>query len=236
MRKISDKKELMKLCSFITMGDGGVYFQTGNKNCAFIMNMKAENKDYIQYCADILDNITSTSIRPRKDYSKDGCIRHDQLRLTSSNHPFFTQLRERIYFGTYKGLDPHAFKLFDWECLAILFMSDGCSCLKKGYVDVTLNMKRLSYGDQLFLKQQLKEKLDLEWNINKQNKYFYLRLRNKDVIAFYEGISPYILPSFRYKILDVVPSTFRGGDIVCTIRKRVELGRNDLALQLDIAN
>lgn len=218
------------------MSDGGVYKQTGNKHCAFIMNMKAENADYVQYCADILNNVTSTRIVDRKDYNTDGFNRKPQLRLTTSSHPFFTQLRDRIYCGKYKSLDPHAFKLLDWECLAILFMSDGSSTLKKGYVDVTLNMKRLSYGDQLFLKQQLKEKFNLEWNINKQNQYFYLRLRNKDVIAFYEGVMPFMLPSFRYKILDVIPSINRGGDIVCTARERVELGRNDLALQLAIAN
>ena len=85
-------------------------------------------------------------------------------------------------------------------------MSDGCSCYKKGYLDVSLNMKRLSYGDQLFLKTQLKNKFDLDWNINRQNQYYYLRLRTKDISKFYEGVEPYILPSFKYKILNVKPS------------------------------
>ena len=206
MKKIKDKKELIKLCSFIIMGDGGVYKHTGNKECCFIMNMKKENSDYIEYCKNILENITICKITERIDYNKDGYIRQPQLRLTSSNHPLFTTLHNRIYTDKYKGLDPHIFKLFDWECLAILFMSDGCSCYKKGYIDVSLNMKRLSYGDQLYLKKELKNKFDLEWNINRQNQYYYLRLRNKDIPKFYKGIKPYILPSFKYKILDVEPS------------------------------
>lgn len=202
MKIINDKKELMKLCSFIVMGDGGLYKYTNNKDYCFIMNMVKDNLDYVEYCKDILENIASCKIIDRKDYNTDGYNRKPQVRLTSSNNTYFTTLHDRIYTDKYKGLDPHAFKLFDWECLAILFMSDGCSCMKNGHIDVSLNMKRLSYGDQLFLKDQLKNVLNLDWNINRQNKYYYLRLRNKDIDKFYKGVSPYILPSFSYKILN----------------------------------
>lgn len=203
MRKIIDKKELMKLCSFIVMGDGGLYkISKDVSNYKFIMNMKSENLDFILYCKDILENVTSCRIYDRKDYNIDEYNRKLQKRIESKVHPFFTNIHNRIYINKYKGLDPHAFKLFDWECLAILFMSDGSGCLKSGYKDYSLNMKRLSYGDQLFLKDQLKEKLDLEWNINKQNKYYYLRLRKKDYEKFENGIRKYILPSFKYKIFE----------------------------------
>ena len=195
MRKISDNKELMKLCSFIVMSDGGLYKDKNCNNYKFFMNIEAEHLDYIEYCKDILDNISSAKIYNRKE----------QLIIESKTHPFLTKIHDRIYTGNYKGLDPHAFKLFDWECLAILFMCDGCSTIKKGYVDVSLNLKRLSYGDQLFLKKALKDKMNLEWNINRQNNYYYLRLRSKDINSFYNGIKPYILPSFSYKILNVEP-------------------------------
>ena len=67
MIKIDDKKELMKLCSFITMGDGGVY--KNGKNHYFIMNMIKENEDYVILCKDILENITSCKI---KEVQKEG--------------------------------------------------------------------------------------------------------------------------------------------------------------------
>lgn len=205
MKKITDKKELMKLCSFIIMGDGGVYKRKDSKNYQFIMNMIKDNEDYINYCKDILENITSCRLVERKDYNTDNSTRKPQLRLESRIHPFFTTLHDRIYTEKYKGLDPHAFKLFDWECLAILFMCDGCGCYKNKYKDYSLNLKRLSYGDQLFLKKQLKDKLDLEWNINKNGKFYYLRLRSCDYEKFENNISQYILPSFKYKILNEEP-------------------------------
>jgi hypothetical protein len=88
-------------------------------------------------------------------------------------------------------------------------------------------MKRLSYGDQFILKKALKEKLDLEWNINKHNQYYYLRLRCKDVQKFMEGISPYMKPSFSYKLVRTESPNELGDDIVCALQECGEVSRND---------
>lgn len=207
-----NKKELVKLISYIVMGDGGLYFpskRTDGTNAQFIMNMKEENKDYILFCKDVLEQLTGCRIAERKDYNVDGCMRKPQLRLESNRHPLLTQIHSRVYTGKYKGIDPHALKMLDAEALAILYMCDGSFVIekpnpKKGLVNesynVTLNMKRLSYGDLFILKKALKEKLDLEFNINRQNEYYYLRLRVKDFNKFMEMVAPHVLPSFQYKI------------------------------------
>lgn len=202
--KINDKKHLYKLLSFMIMGDGGVYSYNKSGNARFIMNMLHKNEDYVQYCKSILENITSCKIT---EVQKEG-NRQLQLRLESKTHPIFTKMRDRIYVNNYKSIDNHALNLLDYEALSFLYMSDGSLGkyfrpeigMKNPSYKVTLNLKRLSYGDLYILKKALKDKLDLEWNINKQNKYFYLVLRMKDFNKFIEGISPYILPSFQYKI------------------------------------
>ena len=202
--RITDKKQLTKLISFMTMGDGGVYNYTKNGNAKFIMNMVAKNEDYVMYCKDILENITTCKVtKVIKDKT-----RQNQLRLESSSHPFFNTIRDRIYVMTYKSIDIHALKLLDYEALSFLYMSDGSlgrdfrpeiGMINPSY-NITLNFKRLSYGDLFLLKKALKDRLDLEFNINKQNQYYFLRLRTKDVTKFIEGITPYILPSFLYKV------------------------------------
>lgn len=207
--KTLNKKELVKLLSYMIMGDGGVYIPSGCTNASFAMNMKSENMDYITFCKSVLDNITSSVITERK-IAEDGFNRKPQVRLQSKTHPLLTTLRDRIYTGSYKGIDPHALKMLDAEALAILYMCDGSFVTttpeqtKRGSISnsytVTLNMKRLSYGDQFILKKALKDLLDLEWNINRQGKYYYLRLRQKDLDRFMEMVSPFVLPSFQYKI------------------------------------
>jgi hypothetical protein len=202
--KIEDKKQLTKLISYMIMGDGGVYNYTKNGNATFIMNMVEKNEDYVIYCKSILENITSCKIAK---VQKEG-NRQPQLRLSTMAHPFFNTMRERIYVENYKSIDHHALKLLDYEALAFLYMSDGSlgkyfrpeiGMINPSY-KITLNLKRLSYGDLFILKKALKDYLDLEWNIHKHGKYFYLSLRMKDVRKFIEGITPYILPSFLYKV------------------------------------
>lgn len=230
-----DNKQLTKLVSYFTMGDGGVY-ERGNYHY-FVMNMKKENSDYVQWVAEVLATLTKVTVKEQPDYNKDGYVRKPLLRLETKPHPVYSKMRERVYVDKYKSIDPHALKLLDYEALAILYMCDGSLYVdspeksNKGLVNpsysVSLNMKRLSYGDQLVLKKALKEKLDLEWNINKHGKYYYLRLRCKDVPKFMEGIAPYILPSFYYKLVRTESPAKAGGDIVCSTQECVEAFGNE---------
>ena len=223
MEKIKDKKELMKLASFIVMGDGGLYIRKKGQQAYFAMNMVCENEDYIDWCKSVLENVTNVNKYPLNKKSP----RKKQYNITSKPHPFFTKLKDRIYQDKYKGMDWHAMKLLDFQALAILYMSDGNLHIYKrpeigmvnDSVHVTLNLKRLSYGDTVLLKKFIKDKLNLEFNVNKQKKrsgngyYYYLRLRGKDVKRFMDGIRPYILPSFTHKVLDEEHPVM-GGEIV----------------------
>lgn len=226
-----NRKELTKLISYMVMGDGGVYYGAKSANGRFIMNMKEENSDYIEWCHSVLSQITTAKIMVRPDYNTDGFTRKAQLKLETASHPFFTVLHTRIYTDKYKGLDPHALKMLDAEALAILYMCDGSLYIdkaegsKKGLINdsytVRLHMKRLSYGDQYLLKKFLKDKLDLEWNVNKAGKYYELRLRSKDVARFMELVSPHVLPSFKYKLVRLTPEM--DGDIVCSSQECEEV-------------
>jgi hypothetical protein len=217
-----NKKQLTKLVSYFAMGDGGVYYS--GQHCRFVMNVRSKNRDYIDWVANTLKEITSVKIKETPDYNRDGHIRQPQTRLETASHPFFTVLRNRIYVDKYKGLDEHTLKLLDWESLAILYMCDGSLYIdkpnpKKGLINpsynVYLHLKRLSYGDQFILKKVLKEKLDLEFNINKCGNFYNLRLRVKDVEKFMQGVTPYMLPSFSYKLIRTENPIDVGGDIVC---------------------
>lgn len=209
--KTMDKKELVKLLSYIVMGDAGLYMVGECRNASFAMNMKKENLDYVEFCKSVVEQVVGCSIADRKLDNSDGYNRKPQVRLQSKTHPLLTTLRDRIYTDKYKGIDPHALKLLDAQALAILHMCDGSlvtvkpETTKRGSISdefiVTLNMKRLSYGDLFILKKALKEILDLEWNINRQGKYYYLRLRTKDITKFMDLVRPHVLPSFQYKVM-----------------------------------
>lgn len=213
--KITDKKELVKIISFLTMGDGSVHKNGGSKDCVFSISLVEEHLDFLEWVKGVIENVTSCTLM----YYKRESPRKNMYKVQSKTHPFFNDIRDRVYVGTYKSIDPHALKLLDWESLAILYMCDGCLGRNKNSPNsftTTLNLCRLSYGDMLLLKKALKEKLDLEWNVVKTNtKYYTLRLRMKDFDKFMKGISPYVFESFKYKVIlrTTDPST-EGGDIV----------------------
>lgn len=221
-----DKKQLIKLVSAFTTGDGGVYYS--GKHCRYVRNQLAKHEDFLLFQQEVLSSITACSITEVKDYRGN---RQPCLRIMTNAHPYFTTVRDQIYTGNYKSISPHYLKLMDWQVLAYLFQDDGCNYIytKDGhdYLDITLNLKRLSYGDQLLLKRVLKDSLDLEFNVC-GNKYYFLRLRSKDYEKFLNGVKPYVFPSFNYKL--ICPDDWllnKDGDIVRTSRRRGEISRND---------
>lgn len=209
-----DKKQLVKLLSYMATFDGGIYrakARSGNlKNATFIMNMRKANLDYVEWVAETLNEIVGTIIQDRPDYNTDGCARQPQVRLYSRSHPMLTTLHSRLYIDGKKVIDPHMLTLMDGEALAIIFMADG-SVAKDG--SVNLNTKGFSYGDNLILGRAIYEQLGIRTNINRNGQYFYLRVPKKDNQRFVEAVTPYVKESFFYKLERLAPLK-KGDEIV----------------------
>ena len=231
----TDKKELVKLLSFMATFDGGLYVVNRKNrpmrknNAMFIMNMAKANEDYVCWVANTLKNITGVQIVDRPDYNADGYKRKHQVRLYSQRHPFLTKLRNRIYTpDNKKVIDLHMLKLLDAEALAIIFMADGGSYLDKGkYPSICLHTKGFSEADNLALSKAIYEKLKIRTTVNRHKNYFFLRVKNADVEFFVNTVAPYIAPSFRYKLERLAPVIKLDDDIVCASWKHEEASRND---------
>lgn len=231
-----NKKELTKLLSFMSTFDGGLYRQRNSKGCLlnakFIMNMSKDNLDYIEWVKDTLEEITGTRLRDRPDYNTDGCNRKPQVRLESRCHPFLTTLQERIYINNHKVLDLHMLKLLDAEALAIIFMADGSTYLdnrhKNPHCSITLNTKGFSEADNLALSKSIYEKLGIRTTVGRQNQYFYLRIKTKDIKLFVTTVTPYLKESFLYKFERIAPALNKLDDeIVWSEWEHSEVSRDD---------
>jgi len=208
----TDKKQLVKLISYMSTFDGGLYVvnrkdrSNKNVNAQFIMNMRAENLDYIKWVQTVLENITGTELVLRKDYNTDGYQRATQMRLYSKRHPFLTKIRDRIYIDNHKVIDPHMLKLMDAEALAIIFMTDGSSKLAQGkYPDISLSTHGHSYADNMSISKAIYDKLGIRSNINRNKQYYYLRIKSSDVQLFIDTVLPYMKESFLYKLKRLAP-------------------------------
>lgn len=236
----TDKKQIVKLISYMATFDGGIYLpnpkgkSNKNVNAHFIMNMRAENRDYLEWVKEALDTFTSAKIEDRPDYNKDGFNRAPQLRLQSRRHPFLTKIRNRVYIDRHKVIDPHMLKLMDAEALAIIFMADGGSCLDKRWdtphARLSLNTKGFSYNDNMAISKSIYDKFGIRSTVCRHNKYYYINIKAADNMLFINTVAPYIKKSFLYKLERIAPYIKRmGGDMIWASGRSEEHGRNDHA-------
>ena len=216
-----NEKQLSKLLYYFSSFDGGVY--PSGKGCRFVMNMRKDNLDYVEWISSTIETFTSTNIFDviqRGDRSPLVC-------LTSKTHPKFSTIRERLYTPDGKKvLDPHQLTLLDAEALAIVFMADGGTSMDKGkYPEIKLHTKGYSYFDNMALSKAIYDVTGIRTTVNKHNQYFFLRVKTADLQLFIETVSPYILPSFLYKLERLTP--VKGGDIVCAVQGCTDVSRND---------
>lgn len=216
-----NEKQLSKLLYYFSSFDGGVY-QSG-KECRFVLNMREENMDYVEWVQETINSFTASSIHQVVQRGN----RAPLVCLTSRSHPKFSTIRERLYLPDGKKvLDPHQLTLMDAEALSIIFMADGGTNLDKGkYPEIKLHTKGYSYFDNLALSKAIYEKTGVRTTVNKHNQYFFLRVKTADVNLFIETVRPYLLPSFSYKLERLAP--VMGGDIVCALQGCREVSRND---------
>lgn len=216
-----DDRALMKYLSAFCMGDGGVYpVRKGSKQCYFVGGHIEKNADYVEWKKSILENITKVRV---KRIEKEG---HQVfLRIETRSHPVFQQIRQRLYRGTYRGVDSHFLKLLDWEMLAILFQDDGHARDRshvKRNPEITLGLCRLSEGDFELLRKRIEKILNINFNISGSPSSRVLRLRNKHGPTFMKNVEPFIFPSMKYKFINPDVWLARGnngqGDIVRTIQ------------------
>lgn len=220
-------KDLMKRLYYFSMFDGSLQKRFKNGEARLSVSMTDDHADYIKKLEETLLELDigfSIGIQDRRHENPN---RKVMMRLQSKSHPIFTRIWNRMYIDNRKVVDPHMLTMLDAEALAIAYMADGgvYFASNTAIAQHCLHTNGLSYGDNMLLKLALKKTFDLEFNIDKKNKYFQLRLRRGDSQRFFEIVDEFILPSFRYKLERQAPE--KGGDIVCSVQECTEIGRND---------
>lgn len=198
-------KDLNKRLYAFAMFDGHLMFPGNSVNACLVVNMLESNEDYLNY---VISSLEKVPVGYKKSapaiYTADGFDRKQQLRLQSHNHPIFTKIHERMYIDKHKCIDPHMLTFMDAEFLAIAFMADGSRYLDKRWANAKpqyrLHLNNHTYGDLMLFKKAAKEIFGLEINTRKKGNKFDLAVPTAFTAMFEDIVSPFILPSFQYKI------------------------------------
>ena len=171
------------------MGDGYIRIVPKRVDAFLEINHSLKAKEYVDWKYSKLKNICRSGPKERAlDKSRTA------YRFYTKEHKDITELLKRFYKNGKKTI-PESLEL-DPIILAIWFMDDGSRCRKN---DVYLNTQQFCVNDQRKLLARLR-KLGLKARLNKDKKYYRIRILKESISKFNSIINPYIISSMRYKL------------------------------------
>ena len=171
------------------LGDGHLRKLEGRKNAFLEVNHSAKAKEYVEWKYKILKDICKSAPKERKIDKK-----RKALRFFTREHPEITEIYEKFYKDG-KKIVPKGFRL-NPLILAVWFMDDG-SKTKKG--DIYLNTQKFDWKSQRRLLHALRM-IGIKARMNKDKKYWRIRIYKDSLLKLVKLISPYIVESMRYKL------------------------------------
>jgi hypothetical protein len=170
------------------LGDGYVRIMLSRKDAFLEINHSIKAKEYVDWKYSVLKNICKSG--PKERDTNEGRVVYRFF--TKQNHEIKNLLN--MFYKNGKKIVPPDLKL-DPVILAIWFMDDG----SKSGLSVYLNSQQFSLADQNRLLNKLRE-VGLNARLNRDKKYYRIRILSESVLKFNQIINAHIIPSMRYKM------------------------------------
>ena len=163
-----------------------------NRRDAFLeINHSLKAKEYVDWKHAALKDICRSSTPKARKIDET----RNAYRFFTCQNPEISELYEKFYRNG-KKIIPKGFFL-DPLVMAVWYMDDGSKTNKN---DVYLNSQQFDPESQKRLLYALR-KLRIKGRINKDKKYYRIRILKESIPEFVELIASFIVPSMRYKII-----------------------------------
>jgi len=171
------------------LGDGYLRIVPGRKNALLEINHTINQKDYVDWKYENLKSICRSC-----PISRNGNGKRIAYRFNTKQHSELTRFH-RLFYENNKKRIPKNIKL-DPLMLAVWYMDDGSKCREN---DVYLNTQQFDSKDQEKCIEMLLD-LGIESSINRDKNYKRIRIKKYSLPIFFKIISPFIIPSMKYKL------------------------------------
>lgn len=171
------------------LGDGNLRLAEGKTNALFEVNHSIKQKLYVDWKYNQLRPFILTAPKARSCNGK-----RIAYRFTTRSLPVFTSLYREFYRDSIKVI-PCNLTLTPLA-LAVWFMDDG----SKSRSSIYLNTQQFNIEEQIRLLQLLKKQFNLSGALNKDKKYFRIRITSSSTALFKEIVRPYVIKIFNYKL------------------------------------
>ncbi|KKQ59176.1 MAG: hypothetical protein US78_C0009G0001, partial [Parcubacteria group bacterium GW2011_GWD1_38_16] len=172
------------------LGDGYMRIMPGRSNAFLEINHSIEAKEYVDYKYESLKRLCESAPKERK--TNEGRVAY---RFFTKQHSELTELYDRFYKQGKKVIPLDI--VVDPVILAVWYMDDGSKSRDR---DVYINTQQFSIADQNRLLYCLRL-LGIQARLNKDKKYFRIRILKDSINNFMRIIYPHIVDSMKYKLV-----------------------------------
>lgn len=198
MKKLSSS-ELKSAVIGMALGDA--YIDTSYKHCRMDIYVKDTYEDFAKLKYNILTQIGNLDVNMKEKIDKrelkNGGVRKG-LRIQTKIHPYITKIKNIPLFKKPEMLSELG--------LAIWYMDDGSLSIRKEsgkFATCILAMNRYPLEFVEHMKSILLNNFGIVAHIQKHgNNSFVLRFNKDEAIKLHKIISPYVVESMRYKLLE----------------------------------
>lgn len=197
---LNDPRNLIGVLGWMVLGDGNLTLKGRQRNAFFQVVHKESCEDYIRMKESILSLVSGVTVK-KNWHSRAGRY---FWQLWTQCHPIYTQLWQGVYLNKRKTITPHSVKTLNEMSLAILYQDDGRYNESKS--TISINKPLFSIAELELLAKQVVDSFGIIFRVRRSCTLkdgtigHELALRYSDRDRFFDIISPYIVPSMRYKV------------------------------------
>lgn len=172
------------------LGDGYMRIIPNRSDAFLEINHSFKAKNYVDFKYKSLQRLCESAPKGRTTNNN-----RVAYRFFTKQHKDLTVLYNQFYKNNKKIIPKDL--MISPMILAIWYMDDGSKCRDS---DIYLNTQQFSVDDQNILLYKLRS-IGINARMNKDKKYFRIRILKQSVKKFMEIISPYIINTMRYKLV-----------------------------------
>jgi hypothetical protein len=172
------------------LGDGYIRIIPGRNDAFLEINHSLKAKEYVDYKFQSLKRLVESS--PKERTMNDD---RKAYRFFTKQHKDITNIY-KLFYKNGKKIIPKNLEI-DPVSLAIWYMDDGSKSRDR---DIYLNTQQFSINDQKKLLGHLR-KMGIRARLNKDKKYYRIRILKESINDFMKIISSHIISSMSYKLV-----------------------------------
>lgn len=182
----------------ILVGDGHL-----EKNGRFVrlkVDQALRHSDYVNWLYGELKNLVPSKPVIIEENDKRTHRVYRRLHFATYSNAEFEKWRDVFYVDKRKIVPPQIKSILNSAIsLAIWLMDDGYK--RNDCAAIRLNTDAFNYGEQQMLVECLHDNFKIKGQIHKKGKWYNIYIPKGEARKFCVLVKPYILPSFRHKLL-----------------------------------